>query len=158
VFWIERDKKDEIKNILLSNSNAYPLELWLEELISQAREALHFAKKLKLDEHEKRILYAKNNLAYYLAVAQIREQEARKLVEETYDKAGEYKDYHWIDTYIWVCWRFAKNETEKKEARKIFYELYAQKDMVNERRFKEKLEEYKLFFDRQFTSPNLHQK
>ncbi|NQU82387.1 MAG: hypothetical protein HQ539_00345 [Parcubacteria group bacterium] len=154
------EDRGEIKMALMQKSKKTStiVPVWLEELISKARSALNYAEMLKGTKDEKIILHAKNNLAYYLTIARIRENEARMLIKEVYQKAGEYNNYNWIETYLWVCWCFAKDENEKKEARKIFYELYKQKDIITKRELKSKLEEYKQFFDQVFTTPIDHQK
>jgi len=145
----EKDKEKEILELLhelkkIETRKIIPL--WLDSLINKARTALQHAEGSKNKRAE---LLAKNNLAYYLAIAKSSEEEARKLIAELYKFRYKYHHtdwYHWHDTLVWVNWRFAKTKEEKEKARETFNELYKQKEKIPDRGFKQKLKTHKKFF------------
>jgi len=148
----QEDKEKIIKNLIRKKSIDYSTDIpiWLDELINRSRKALSFADTLDRMKHDQGICIAKNNLAYYLAVRrnQSDKQEAKKIAQEVFEKSkGITGWYHHFDTYVWVLWCFADNGKEQEKARQIFNEIYAQKDSISDRHFKQKIEEYKLFFN-----------
>lgn len=152
-FWCtqkEEEKRQEIKEMLLEHREVDSESLiWLDELVARARKALNFAAQLDERTYEIGICVAKNNLAYYLALRRSpsEREEAKELMDGVREKLGKYDGwYHWLDTYIWVLWRFAENEQDKQKARNVFHELYGKRDIIPDRKFKQKLEDYKPFF------------
>lgn len=149
----------EIKKILKGPTTGPPpdIPIWFENIINQTRSSLFTTRELDQKKDEQVICMLKNNLAYYLAIARIDGEQARKLIEDIYEKAKNYPQgwYRSKDTYVWVLWRFAKNQEERKKALKLFQELYAKVDQIPARDFKETLEEFKIFFDQHQIPPKV---
>ena len=151
-YWcLDNEKKHEleIEDILQEKKFIGVTPLWLKKNINISRKTLSLTENLDKIENETTILNAKNNLAYYLAINKSEEDEAKELAKKIYRKAGKYDNSHWIDTYVWVLYRFAENEKEKEKARNIFFnELYNQREMMSDIEFIAKLVKYKPFFDK----------
>lgn len=100
--------------------------------LSAAETALEAAKKID----EERLCRAENNLAYHLATMAkpADEERARRMANHILQRAPHYNKPIWRETYVWVLWRYERDDDDRRNAKKVLRELLTDPSTLPEQR------------------------
>lgn len=100
------------------------IEAAVDMAVWSAEESL--AQAAKLDEHAQ--CTGQNNLAYHLATRGklADEERARQMASHILERAPSYgNNWQWRETYVWVVWRYARDDVDSRTAKKVLCDLLA---------------------------------